>query len=98
MTRYPILIVLFVTLAAGACAGEGGGLGEPVEVDAESGAQEEVTFGRYRLAAYRQTVSNFCQKLRETCAAHGSNYFLASSATSLETLLLKQLRQAEVWG
>jgi len=38
MTRYPILIVLFVTLAACACAGEGGGLGEPVEVDAESGA------------------------------------------------------------
>lgn len=67
-------------------------------VDAETGAQEEVTFGRYRLAAYRQTVNNFCQKLRETCAAHGSNYFLASSATSLETLLLKQLRQAEVWG
>lgn len=67
-------------------------------VDAESGAQQEVTFGRYRLAAYQQTVSNFCQRLRESCAARGVNYFLASSATSLETLLLQQLRRAEVLG
>jgi len=67
-------------------------------VDAETGAQQEVTFGRYRLAAYRQTVSNYCQRLRESCAARGINYFLASSATSLEELLLKQLRQAEVLG
>jgi uncharacterized protein (DUF58 family) len=67
-------------------------------VDSETGAEQEMTFGRYRLAAYRRTVSSFCQRLRESCAARGVNYFLASSATSLEDLLLKQLRQAEVLG
>ncbi len=66
-------------------------------VDSETGGQQEVTFGRYRLAAYRKTVQNFCQRLREFCTVRGMSYFLASSATSLEDLLLRQLRQAEVW-
>jgi len=67
-------------------------------VDAETGLEQEVTFGRYRLAAYQQTVSRFCQRLREFCGARGVNYFLASSATPLEELLLRQLREAEVLG
>ncbi len=67
-------------------------------IDAETGGHQEVTFGRYRLAAYRETVSRFCQRLREFCAARGVNYFLASSATPLEDLLLRQLRKAEVLG
>lgn len=67
-------------------------------VDAETGQVQEVTFGRYRLAAYQQTVRNYCQRLREFCTARGINYFLASSGTSLDELLLRQLREAEVWG
>jgi uncharacterized protein (DUF58 family) len=67
-------------------------------VDSETGAEQEVTFGRYRLAAYQQTVRNFCQRLREFCAGRGMNYFFASSDTALEDLLLRQLRQAEVLG
>ncbi len=67
-------------------------------VDAETGGQQEVTFGRYRLAAYQKIVQGFCQRLREFCQAHGVSYFLASSDTPLEQLLLKQLRAAEVWG
>jgi uncharacterized protein (DUF58 family) len=67
-------------------------------VDAETGYREEVTFGRYRLAAYQQTVQNFCQRLREFCRARGVNFFMAASDTPLEQLLLKQLREAEVWG
>ena len=67
-------------------------------VDAETGGQQDVTFGRYRLAAYRETVARFCARLREFCAARGVNYFLASSATPLEDLLLRQLREAEVLG
>ena len=67
-------------------------------VDAETGVLQEVTFGRYRLKAYQQTVQNFCQRLREFCQARGVNYFMAGSDTPLEELLLKQLRQAEVWG
>jgi uncharacterized protein (DUF58 family) len=67
-------------------------------VDAETGGIQEVTFGRYRLKAYQQTVQNFCQRLREFCQKRGINFFTATSDTVLEELLLKQLRQAEVWG
>lgn len=66
-------------------------------VDAESGAIQEVTFGRYRLKSYQQTVHNFCQRLREFCRSRGIRFFMASSGTPLEQLLLK-LREAEVWG
>jgi uncharacterized protein (DUF58 family) len=67
-------------------------------VDSETGAMQEVTFGRFRLKAYRQTVRNFMQRLREYCKGRGINFFTASSNTDLQDLLLKQLRQAEVWG
>ncbi|MGI8965332.1 MAG: DUF58 domain-containing protein [Limisphaerales bacterium] len=67
-------------------------------VDSETGAMQEVTFGKYRLRAYQQTVQNFCQRLREFCSSRGLNFFRVSSDMSLEKLLLKQLRQAEVWG
>lgn len=67
-------------------------------IDAETGHAEEVTFGRYRLNTYLQMVQNFCQRLREYCQARGIHFFMARSDTALEELLLKQLRQAEVWG
>src|SRR5205809_144658 len=67
-------------------------------VDSETGGMQEVTFGRYRMKTYQQTVQNFLQRLREFCQTRGINFFTASSNTSLEELLLKQLRQAEVWG
>jgi uncharacterized protein (DUF58 family) len=67
-------------------------------VDSESGAMQEVTFGKFRLNAYQQTVQNFIQKIREFGAARGINFFSVSSAMPLEELLLKQLRTAEVWG
>jgi hypothetical protein len=66
-------------------------------VESETGGQQEVTFGRYRMKAYQQTVQNFIQKLREFCQSRGINFFTASSNTSLEDLLLKQLRKSEVW-
>ena len=67
-------------------------------IDSETGAQQEVTFGKYRLHAYKQTVQNFCQRLREYCSSRGINFFTAPSDTPLEELLLKQLRETEVWG
>ena len=67
-------------------------------VDAESGHIQEVTFGRYRLNSYQQTVQNFIQKLREFCGSRGINFFSVSSAMKLEDLLLKQLRASEVWA
>jgi hypothetical protein len=67
-------------------------------VDSETGAAQEVTFGKYRLRSYQHTVQNYIQRMREYCQARGINFFSASSSTSLEELLLKQLRQSEVWG
>ncbi len=66
-------------------------------IDSESGAQTEVTFGRYRLDIYQRLVANFCLKLDEFCKSRGVAFFAASSATDLEELLLKQLRKAEIW-
>lgn len=67
-------------------------------VDSETGALQEVTFGKYRLKNYQQTVENFCQRLREFCQGRGISFFRVGSDTALEQLLLKQLRAAEVWG
>jgi uncharacterized protein (DUF58 family) len=67
-------------------------------VDSETGGMREVTFGRYRLKAYQQTVQNYIQRLREYCQKRGVNFFCANSDMPLEELLLKQLRRAEVWG
>jgi uncharacterized protein (DUF58 family) len=67
-------------------------------VDSETGGTQEVTFGKYRLKSYQQTVQNFMQRLREYCQGRGINFFTASSSTPLEDLLLKQLRKAEVWA
>jgi hypothetical protein len=67
-------------------------------VDSESGGVQEVTFGRYRMKAYQQTVQNFVQRLREYCTQRGIHFFMAPSNMDLQDLLLKQLRKAEVWG
>ncbi len=67
-------------------------------VDSESGGMQEVTFGKYRLKHYQQTVQNFVQRLREFCTGRGINFFHAGSDMDLQDLLLKQLRAAEVWG
>ena len=67
-------------------------------VDSETGGLQEVTFGKFRLKSYQQTVANFIQRLREFCTKRGVNYFMAGSNTDLQDLLLKQLRAAEVWG
>lgn len=67
-------------------------------VDSETGALQEVTFGKYRLAAYRQSVANYVQRLREFCQSRGMAFFSVGSDTSLEELLLKQLRASEIWS
>ena len=56
---------------------------------------QEVTFGRYRLAAYQKTVRAFCQRLREFLPVARRPFFLDHlRRLSLEQLLLKQLREA----
>jgi uncharacterized protein (DUF58 family) len=67
-------------------------------IDSETGGTQEVTFGRFRLRAYQQTVQAYIQRLKEWCQRRGVNFFTCSSDASLDDLLLKQLRRAEVWG
>ena len=67
-------------------------------VDSETGGEQEVTFGRFRLKAYRQAVENYTQKLREYCRSRGIGFFRATSDASLETVLLKDLREAALFA
>jgi len=62
-------------------------------VDSETGGEQEVTFGRFRVKAYRQVVENYTQKLREFCRARGIGFFRVTSDTMLESVLLKDLRE-----
>ena len=66
-------------------------------VDSETGALQEVTFGKFRLKAYQQTVQNYVQRLREFCSTRGMSFFSVSSDSALDKLLLRQLREAEIW-
>ena len=67
-------------------------------VDSETGALQEVTFGKYRLSAYQRSVANYVQRLREFCQTRGMHFFSVSSGAPLEDLLLKQLRASEIWA
>ncbi len=67
-------------------------------IDSESGAIQEVTFAKHRLAQYQKTLNNYCQRLREFCQGRGIHYLPATSDAALEQVLLRQLRESEVWG
>ena len=66
-------------------------------IDSETGAEQEVTFGKYRLKAYRATVQNYCRRLQEYCRARGIHYQLAQSDTPIDDLLLKAMRTGGMW-
>ncbi len=65
-------------------------------VDSETAAEQEVTFGRFRLRAYRQVVDNYCQALREFCRGRGIRFFRVRSDARLEDVLLRDLRKEQV--
>jgi uncharacterized protein (DUF58 family) len=67
-------------------------------VDSETGVETEVTFGKYRLDAYRRTVANYVQRLREFCTGRGIRFFSVSAGTPVEHLLLKQFRASQLWA
>jgi uncharacterized protein (DUF58 family) len=67
-------------------------------VDSESGGIQEVTFGKFRLKSYQQTVQNYIQRLREYCQGRGIHFFSVGSDASVEKLVLKELRSVEMIG
>ena len=66
-------------------------------IDSETGSEQEVTFGKYRLKAYRATVKNYCQRLQGFCRARGVRYQLARSDAAIDDLLLKSMRTGGMW-
>ena len=62
-------------------------------VDSETGGLQEVTFGRFRLKYYQQTVQNFIQRLREFCTKRGVSYLFTSNQVPFDRLVLNYLRQ-----
>lgn len=70
--------------------------GELRMVDAETGASQEVTFGRYRLKAYQQMVQGFKDQIRENCRGCGAHYVFCQSDVELQHFLFKTLREEGV--
>ncbi len=66
-------------------------------VDSETGREQEVTFGKFRLSAYQASVERYIQRLREYCKGKGIAFFSVASTADLGDLLLRQLRASEVW-
>ena len=59
-------------------------------VDAETGAVQEVTFGRHRLKAYQRSMERYCDGLRKHCQSRGVGFYRARSDESLDDVLLKE--------
>lgn len=66
-------------------------------IDSETGAEQEVSFGRYRLKTYQDTVQKYCHRLREFCQSRGVCYRLVNSHTSIDDFLLKTMRSGGMW-
>ena len=66
-------------------------------IDSETGAEQEVTFGKYRLKNYQKTVQNYCRRLQDFCQSRGMHYQLAQSNMPIDDLLLKSMRTGGMW-
>lgn len=67
-------------------------------VDSETGDAREVTVGGGLLRRYQRTVDAYCGELRAWCMSHGASYVLASTATPVDDLVLRALRQQRLIG
>ena len=66
-------------------------------VDAETGSAREVTFGKFRLSRYQATTAAYIQQLADFCRARGAGFWSVSSDCSIEDLLLKQMKEGDLW-
>lgn len=73
-----------------------GFLGDWRVVDSETGATTEVSISRGQLKRYRETVNNYCQRLKEYCTHRGMSYLFTSTDQPFEDLMLKYIRKAGV--
>jgi uncharacterized protein (DUF58 family) len=62
-------------------------------VDAETGAQAEVTMSGPLMKMYRRRLSGFCEGLKSFCAKRDITYLYATTSVPFDTLILNYLRQ-----
>jgi uncharacterized protein (DUF58 family) len=67
-------------------------------IDCESGAAREVTVTPALLQAYRQRLARLVNETRGFCLRQGINYLQVSSDASLDTVLLRSMREAGILG
>lgn len=68
-------------------------LGDLRIIDSESNETKEVSINPVLLARYQATFDSFCTELETFCSRYGIDYLRTSTATSVELLALKSLRQ-----
>ena len=67
-------------------------------IDSETGAVQEVSFGKYRLAAYQKAVAGYIRQWEAFCKARGIRSLTVSSGTSLSDVVLRQMRTSRLLG
>lgn len=72
--------------------------GDLMLVDSETGEPREVTINGPMMAAYRKALDHYVGSLETFCRTNGVGYLLATSDTSFEDLLLKNLIESRMAG
>lgn len=67
-------------------------------LDIEDQDTTEISITQPVLKKYRQTVSNYCNSLKDYVTRRGGAYMLASTAMPFDQLVLKHLRQRRIIG
>ncbi|HEX7125968.1 MAG TPA: DUF58 domain-containing protein [Thermodesulfobacteriota bacterium] len=71
-------------------------IGDVRLIDAETGAAEDVTLSRDRIAGYRDRIARHHAEVEAFAYAHGIGYARVSTATPLEDVLFRNLMQGRL--
>lgn len=67
--------------------------GEVELIDSETGETIDITIGQEARRAYEERIAAWCSGLRDFFVARGIGYLMVSTDTSLENLILRDLRE-----
>ncbi|HTI72957.1 MAG TPA: DUF58 domain-containing protein [Candidatus Limnocylindria bacterium] len=67
-------------------------------IDSETGAIQEVSFGKFRMSAYQRSVAGYIAQWEAFCKARGIRSLTVSSGTSLSDVVLRQMRSSRLVG
>ncbi len=63
-------------------------------MDCEDGAFRDISVDRAAVESYHRNLRAFCDEAQSFCRRHGVNYLLASTASPLEELIFRRLRES----